>query len=110
MRQPLTYFGILLIIVGIGILLLTVFGIQALKAHDEWFVPWQFGPKRPPQVTYDQLYDFTIQLNELRGKAELRFFYTLTLSCLTLGAVFLAWACDRKRLLAVGASISKPPA
>jgi hypothetical protein len=97
-RQPLAYIGVSFFLIGIAFLLLTVFGIQALDTHDKWFVPHFFGPGHPPEYGYDQLYDYTVNLTILRGRAEFRFFYTLTVSCVILGVVLLAWAHDRKRL------------
>ena len=98
-RQPLSYIGGFLILIGVAFLLLAIFGIQALVAHDEWFVPHFFGPQHPPEYGYDQLYDYTVNLTKLRGQAELRFIYTLASSCLILGGVLFAWARDRRRLI-----------
>ncbi len=98
-RQPLSYIGGFLILIGVAFLLLAVFGIQALVAHDEWFVPHFFGPQHSPEYGYDQLYAYTVNLTKLRGQAELRFIYTLASSCVILGGVLFAWACDRRRLI-----------
>ena len=98
-KQPLVYIGGFLVLIGVGFLLLAAFGIQALVAHDEWFVPHFFGPQHPPEYSYDQLYEYTVNLTRLRDQAELRFFYTLASSCIILGGVLFAWARDRKRLL-----------
>jgi hypothetical protein len=97
-RQPLAYVGLFFIVIGVAVFLLTAFGIQALKAHDEWYVPHFFGPQHAPEYGYDQLYDYTVNLTRLRGLAELRFFYTLASSCVILGGVLFGWARDRKRL------------
>lgn len=97
-RQPLAYVGAFFILIGVVFLLWTLFGVQALNAHDEWFVPHFFGPGHKPEYGYDQLYDYTVNLTMLRDRAELWFSYTLTISCVILGGVLFAWARDRKRL------------
>lgn len=97
-KHPLAYFGAFFILLGIVVLLLVAFGIRALNAHDEWFVPHFFGPGHSPAYTYDVLYDYTIQLVELRGRAEFHFYYTLAGACVIIGGILIAWGCDRKRL------------
>jgi hypothetical protein len=77
---------------------LTVFGIRALDAHAQWYLPHFFGPERAPSTTYDDLFVYASELTKLRGKAELRFFCTLTIFCVVFGGVLIAWARDRSRL------------
>jgi purine-cytosine permease-like protein len=97
-KQPHTYVGISLILIGVAVFLLAIFGIRALDAHDQWYLPHFYGVQRAPNVTYDDLFAYASILLKQRGHAWFCFFYTLTISCVTLGAVLLAWARDRKRL------------
>ena len=97
-KQPLTYVGVALILIGVVVFLLAIFGVRALDAHDQWYLPHFYGAQRFPNVTYDDLLAYATELMKQRGHAWFYFFYTLTISCVTLGAVLLAWARDRKRL------------
>jgi hypothetical protein len=97
-KQPLTYVGTLLIIVGVAVCLLAIFGIRALDSHAQWYLPHFYGEQRAPNVSYDDLFAYATDITKQRGQAECRFYSTLSLSCIILGCVLLAWARDRRKL------------
>jgi len=86
-KQPLTYIGLVFVLIGIATFVLTGFGIRALDAHAQWFLPHFFGPERAPSTTYDDLFVYATDLTKLRGRAEFRFYYTLTIFSIVLGGV-----------------------
>ena len=97
-KKFLNYVGVVFILTGVAVFLLALFGIRALDAHAQWYLPHFFGAQRAPNVTYDDLFAYATDLTKLRGRAELRYYYTLAISCIVLGGVLLAWARDRRRL------------
>ena len=95
-KQALIFLGTVLLIIGAVVFLLGFFGIRALDAHAQWYLPRFYGHQRNPSITYDDLFAYASNLTKQRGQAELRFYYTLATSCVVLGGVLIAWACDRR--------------
>jgi hypothetical protein len=60
-------FGILAIAFGICVGLSELFITHALAKHSVWFLGNFSGPNHPPEIGYDQLYEYTTRLTQHRN-------------------------------------------
>jgi len=90
--------GVVAILFGLFVLLLTATGIRALADHDVWFLGSRYGPTASPESrTYENLYDWTEALVQQRNSYATKFYATLGGAAVLIGVLLIWHSKERKK-------------
>ncbi len=90
--------GLLILVVGMAVLLLTLFVVRGLTHHSIWYLQKFFGAGRSQQVGYDQLFDYARDITNHRNALAVGLYSAVGILTVVLGFVLILWSRDRKRL------------
>ena len=92
------YAGVVAILLGLCVLLITSTGIRALGNHDIGFLDKFYGPAAPPESrTYENLYGWTDNLLRQRNAYATKFYATLGEDTVIIGVLLIWHSKERKK-------------